>query len=122
MSARTKSKRCILIADDDPDVLGLLAEALFLDGFEVLRAGDGKEALRIARNYKGEIALLITDVQMPLTDGFDLQERLLQERPETKLLVISGALPRTVKGRDFPLLKKPFTPAQLRETVNQILG
>jgi two-component system cell cycle sensor histidine kinase/response regulator CckA len=122
MSARTKSKKCILIADDDPDVLGLLAETLILDGFEVLRAGDGKEALRIARKYEAEIALLITDVQMPLTDGFDLQERLLQERPETKLLVISGALPRTVKGRDFPLLKKPFTPEQLRETVNRLLS
>ena len=122
MSAQTKSKRRILIADDDPDVLGLVAETLVLDGFEVLQASDGQEALRIARKYKGEIALLITDVQMPLTDGFDLQERLLQERPETKLLVISGALPRTVKGRDFPLLKKPFTPAQLRETVNRLLS
>jgi DNA-binding response OmpR family regulator len=115
-------KRCILLAEDQPEIRQLLTETLRKDGFEVLAAADGEAALKRARNYKGIIDLLITDVEMPRIDGFDLQERLLDVRPGVKLLVISGALGSNIKGTDFPLLRKPFLPTALIAKVNEILG
>lgn len=115
-------KRYILIAEDDPQVLKLLMETLAGAGFAVLAAENGEIALNVARQHQGSIELLITDVHMPSLDGFDLQERLRQERPEAKLLVISGALPQSIRGRDFPLLRKPFHPMQLTQKVREILG
>lgn len=103
-------------------MLRLIAETLTQSGFEVLEAGNGELALRIARKHRGIIDLLITDVQMPALDGFDLHEKFRQERPEAKLLVISGALPRGIRGVDFPLLRKPFLPSELRARVRDILG
>jgi two-component system, cell cycle sensor histidine kinase and response regulator CckA len=115
-------KACILLAEDDPEIRRMLSDTLTKDGFEVLTAPDGQAALRHARNHEGTIDLLITDVEMPLLDGFDLHERLRQERPDIKLLVISGNLDSNIAGADFPLLRKPFLPAELAAKVRQILG
>ncbi len=115
-------KPCILLAEDEPEIRRLLSDTLTKDGFEVLTAADGQAALRLARNHAGSIDLLITDVEMPKLDGFDLQERLRQERPDIKLLVISGNLGSNIEGADFPLLRKPFLPRELAAKVRQILS
>jgi two-component system cell cycle sensor histidine kinase/response regulator CckA len=113
---------CILLAEDESELRQLLVEVLRNNGYNVVSAGNGEAALTAARKHRGVIDLLITDVEMPTLDGFDLQERLRRERPETKLLVISGALPRNIRGADFPLLRKPFLPADLCAKVREILG
>jgi DNA-binding response OmpR family regulator len=114
-------KRCILLAEDDAEIRRLLTETLGREGFEVLAAENGQVALKHARNHFGRIDLLITDVEMPKVDGFDLQEQLRDERPDVKLLVISGALGSNIEGADFPLLRKPFLPSELTAKVRQIL-
>jgi DNA-binding response OmpR family regulator len=122
--ANTEEKRkvCILLAEDELNIRRLLSDTLTNEGFEVLTAEDGQSALRHARSHEGRIDLLITDVEMPKLDGFDLQERLRQERPGVKLLVISGTLGSNIEGADFPLLRKPFLPRELAAKVRQILG
>jgi DNA-binding response OmpR family regulator len=120
--AQNPRKSYILVAEDEPALLRLIADTLARDGHKVVEAENGGVALSIARKYRGTIDLLITDVQMPALDGFDLREKFRQERPETKLLVISGALPRSVRGVDFPLLRKPFMPSDLSAKVREILG
>jgi len=117
-----RRKPCILIAEDEPGLLRLVTATLTRDGFTVLTAENGEVALGVARKHRGAIDLLITDVQMPALDGFDLQERLRQERPQAKFLVISGALPQSVRGVDFPLLRKPFLPSELSAKVRAKLG
>jgi two-component system cell cycle sensor histidine kinase/response regulator CckA len=119
---QNRRKAYILVAEDEPGLLRLIADTLARDRYKVVEAENGDVALSIARKYRGTIDLLITDVQMPVLDGFDLQEKFRQERPETKLLVISGALPRSVRGIDFPLLRKPFMPSELSAKVREILG
>jgi DNA-binding response OmpR family regulator len=122
--ANTEEKRkvCILLAEDELNIRRLLSDTLTNEGFEVLTAEDGQSALRHARSHEGRIDLLITDVEMPKLDGFDLQERLRQERPGVKLLVISGTLGSNIEGADFPLLRKQFLPRELAAKVRQILG
>ena len=115
-------KACILLAEDEPEIRRLLNDTLTREGFEVLAAPDGQAALKQARDHEGTIDLLITDVEMPKLDGFNLQERLRQERPGVKLLVISGTLGSNIEGVDFSLLRKPFRPAELAVKVRQILS
>jgi DNA-binding response OmpR family regulator len=117
MDLEDERKPCILIAEDEPGLLRLFSETLMNQGFEVVIA-----ALSAARAHEGPIDLLITDVEMPKLDGFDLQERLRRERPDIKLLVISGTLDPNIEGTDFPLLRKPFSMAELSNKVRQILG
>lgn len=115
-------KICILLAEDELEIRRLFSDTLTKEGFDVLTASDGEAALRHARNHVGTIDLLITDVEMPKLDGFDLRERLLEERPDVKLLVISGNLGPNIEGTEFPLLRKPFLPSELAAKVRQILG
>jgi CheY-like chemotaxis protein len=119
---KNKNGFCVLVADDEPKLLELLSSTLKRDGFTVIQAANGQDALRAARSYKGAIDLLVTDVEMPSLDGFDLQERLRMERPQIKLLVISGALDENITGVDFPILKKPFAPSEFSAKVREVLA
>jgi CheY-like chemotaxis protein len=59
-------------------------------GYRVLQAGDGEEALRIAEAHTEPIQLLLTDVVMPRLNGVELARRLTRQRPDTKVLYMSG--------------------------------
>jgi CheY-like chemotaxis protein len=59
-------------------------------GYRVLQAGDGEEALRIAEAYTEPIHLLLTDVVMPRLNGVEVAGRLTRQRPDTKVLYMSG--------------------------------
>jgi two-component system cell cycle sensor histidine kinase/response regulator CckA len=111
-----------LVAEDSAKLRGLLKDVLIREGFDVLAAADGEEALQLARKRAGQIDLLVTDVDMPKLDGFDLRERVRREQPQIKSLVISGALDPNIAGEDFELLRKPFLPADLVAKVREILG
>ncbi len=112
----------ILVAEDEPGLRKLLTEILRDQGYAVIAAADGKSALNAARKQAGEIHLLITDVMMPNLDGFDLRERILKERRNLRILVISGALDEEIVGEDFAILRKPFRPDELVGKVREVLG
>ena len=103
----------ILIAEDDSEVRKFVATILQDRGFHVILAENAKQALHRAREFEGEIALLLTDVEMGKLDGFDLRERLLQERPKVRVVIMSGKLDEDFEAVDFPLLLKPFSREQL---------
>jgi len=92
-----------------------------LDGYRVLVAGNGAEALELSRRDQGPIDLLVSDIQMPGMNGIDLAEHLCKERPYTKVLIISGS-PDLEVPAEFRLLRKPFTPAALRQTLADLLA
>jgi len=107
------SKDTILIAEDDAEVLKFVSTILQDRGFNVITASGANDALTRARNFSGEIKVLLTDVAMGKLDGFDLRERLLLERPKVKVVVMSGRLDDDFEAQDFILLRKPFTPMKL---------
>src|SRR5690606_38035859 len=80
----------VLIAGDDPHVRRLAVELLSGLGYTVLDAADGAGALRMAREHRGEIHLLMIDVDMPGMNGHELAENFRIVRPHAGMLFMSG--------------------------------
>jgi PAS domain S-box-containing protein len=126
MSEALLGHETILLVEDDDAVRELTHQMLEMNGYAVLEASNAQDALSICRQRTLPIPLLITDVVMPLTNGPELVQQVLQLRPETKVLYISGytdnplALRSKAEG-SLPLLQKPFTPEGLTRKVREIL-
>jgi CheY-like chemotaxis protein len=108
----------ILVVDDDVMVQNIVRISLESDGYFVLTAHDGQEALDVSRGYDGPIHLLLTDFAMPGMNGLELCRRIRQARPETQVLLMSGDPPPSTS---VPLLEKPFTMGQLLESVQTLI-
>lgn len=117
------SSKTILFADDDGQVQKLVATLLRRYGYQVIVASDGKDALQKARGFDGVIHLLLSDIEMPGMTGIELAIQLNQERPDTKILLISG-LPSglLVLNNGWSFLPKPFVSEMLRDRIRDSLG
>ncbi|HVW86575.1 MAG TPA: PAS domain S-box protein [Bryobacteraceae bacterium] len=114
----------ILLVEDDALLLSLLADSLSLNGYRVITATCGEDALGALSG--AEIDLLITDVVMPRMNGYDLREKCAAIRPGIRTLYISGyASDMKVVGRAIqnghPFIHKPFTPAVFTRKVREVL-
>lgn len=90
-------------------------------GYAVLFASDGQSALKIARQHPGAIDLLVTDVVMPGMAGQELAKRLVEDRPDIRVLFISGLVQETETRGGGAFLKKPYTQADLIDSVKKLL-
>ena len=115
----------VLLVEDQDSLRDMIRETLQLLGYRVLVARDGEAALAVARGHRGRLALLITDVVMPRLDGCDLARRLTTERPDLRVLYMSGHGPDLVARRDpdgaDPVLEKPFSTRALSIRVREVL-
>ena len=114
--------RVILLAEDEPLVQRVAARVLTQAGYFLLCGDDGLHALKLSRQYMGEIDLLLTDIQMPNLNGLELIGRIREERPEIRVLAMSGHALDPGGVSDIPLLRKPFTPTTLKHHVLQIIS
>jgi signal transduction histidine kinase/CheY-like chemotaxis protein len=115
----------ILVAEDEPAILDLTRALLERQGYSVIAAASGEEAVDLASTHAGPISLLVTDVKMPGMDGLALANRLAGERPGLRVLYMTGnaagvAWPAGVT--DDVILWKPFTGAGLAGQVRSVLG
>jgi two-component system, cell cycle sensor histidine kinase and response regulator CckA len=116
----------VLVAEDEDGVRELLRKALTEYGYTALTARHGRDALMIAGERQGGIDLLLTDIVMPEMSGRELAETLLDHEPDLKVLYISGynddeVLQRGVRGREVPLMRKPFATEDLVRRVRSVL-
>jgi two-component system, cell cycle sensor histidine kinase and response regulator CckA len=116
----------ILLAEDEDLVRKIVITTLESQGYKVLAANSGEEALELANRYAGPLHLLITDMVMPGITGTQLAERMKDKYSDLRVLYMSGYTEdRGVRlglfsaPEDF--IQKPFTPAQLNRCVNQLL-
>ena len=111
----------ILLVEDEVELRSLVRRQLEVDGYEVIEAGDGLEALE-AMAGAGELDLLLTDVVMPRMKGTELARRVAVERPDLPVLFMSAysGADKLEDGRlpdDADLLAKPFGPDELSRRV-----
>jgi|GEM_PF-368462 PAS domain S-box-containing protein len=116
----------ILLAEDEPSLRQLMARVLRTQGYTVLEAADGHQALSLAQTNGSKIQLLVTDVIMPGLSGKTLAEWLGQVNPATRVLFISGYINNNAvrdamsKPGTF-FLQKPFNPLDLTEKVREAI-
>jgi two-component system, cell cycle sensor histidine kinase and response regulator CckA len=117
---RARQTETVLVAENDTALRKLVAAILHRAGYHVLSAGGGKEAVAAAAKSAGGIDLLVTDIVMPGMGGAELYAWLKTERPNLRVLFISGLMNREPLEGAF--LKKPFTPGELLEKVCKVLA
>jgi DNA-binding response OmpR family regulator len=117
----------VLLVEDEPSLRHLACDVLEAQGYRVLRANNGQEGLRVARELKGQpIGLVITDVIMPEMGGKAMAEWLRISDPDLKILFTSGYTDDAVIGwgmleTGVEFLPKPYVPATLVRKVREML-
>jgi two-component system, cell cycle sensor histidine kinase and response regulator CckA len=124
VTARYSAAARILVVDDEPSVRRFAARALSEEGFAVLEAADGQEAL--AAVEAGGISALVSDIVMPRLNGVQLMEALARSHPQLPVVLMSGYAPGELEGLGIPapcaVLMKPFKAERLVEEVRRCLG
>ena len=111
----------ILLVEDEPAVRGLFALSLKKDGYQVLEASNGAEALAVVEKTE-RVDLVVTDVVMPIMKGTELATRLREHHPELKFVFVSGYVIHENLGPNAVLLQKPFVRQELLRKVAEVLG
>jgi DNA-binding response OmpR family regulator len=116
----------VLLVEDEPEVRSLVERILKTQGYTVVTAANPDAALEVAREFKGTIQVMVTDVVMPGMSGLQLAERLMPTRPNMRVLFVSGYTNEAIghhgvldPGTAF--LQKPFTPNALARKVREVL-
>jgi DNA-binding response OmpR family regulator len=118
----------IMVVDDDASIRRTLNLMLSKEGFEVIQACDGAEAVRMWRERGGD--LVITDLHMPRKDGFETIIELLSHSPGIRIIAMSGGgqtkkldlLGNMTLLKSVLTIEKPFTIAEMMTTVRRALG
>jgi signal transduction histidine kinase len=122
-----RAEPTVLVVEDETSVLKLVRRLLEAEGYVVLSAQGGEEALLLAEQHPEPIDLLLTDVVMPGLNGIALAERFAELRPETPVLFMSGYADAAVVQRQIidagrAFLQKPFAPDRLLGRVRDVLA
>jgi two-component system cell cycle sensor histidine kinase/response regulator CckA len=119
--------RTILVVEDDEAVRIPASEFLMMEGFKVLQARTGSEALHVVQQSRSSLDMLITDIFMPKMNGHEVAAQLQEQYPKLKVLFMSGDPGRssstnTGKTPQAAILGKPFRLEKLRDKIHDLLG
>lgn len=128
MLSANDDRRRILVVEDEPDLLELYHSVLESEGYRVMTAANGEEGLEVFRLFHPD--LVFTDVIMPITNGIEMVQVIRSEKPDTKIIYITGFL--GVEGLrhkvsdelsrfGYRLLSKPFKISKMLENIDEYL-
>jgi CheY-like chemotaxis protein len=115
----------VLLVEDEESLRTLTRTLLEQSGYTVLEAKGGSQAIEIARQHRGPIHLLLTDMVMPGMVGHEVADEVAPIRPEMRVIYMSGYVgftPRGVLDSDESFLPKPFTQDTLLRKVHEVLN
>ena len=126
VAAAAGGSETILVAEDEPVVRNLMVRMLKQAGYRVLAACDGHDALRVFKENRGEISLLLLDAVMPGLSGHAVYRRIREEAPEVKAIFCTGYDPETAQSshiaqENLRLIQKPIDSAGLLLAVRETL-
>ncbi|MGH6814868.1 MAG: ATP-binding protein, partial [Hyphomicrobiaceae bacterium] len=118
---------CVLLVEDEDAVRTFAVEALKRQGYEVLQAATGRDAIDVMAASGGEVDIVVSDVMMPEMDGPTLLSELRKSNPDLKIIFVSGYPDEAFRSHldpaaKFTFLPKPFTLAQLAAKVKEELN
>jgi two-component system, cell cycle sensor histidine kinase and response regulator CckA len=121
----SKGEGTVLLVEDEPALRRLAGESLQRLGYQVLQAGNGLEALKVAEQHPGTIDIVVTDIVMPRMGGPELVENLKQKRDPIGVIFMSGytetaLLENASLGTDAVLLNKPFSTELLASKISEL--
>jgi CheY-like chemotaxis protein len=124
--AAPKGKETILLVEDEDMVREMVRELLVTQGYKVLEASNGAEALALCSKCNEPIHLLLTDVVMPQMNGKELAKQILKSYPSMKVLFMSGytgdlVAPCDASDENQSFISKPFTANALRDRLRKLL-
>ena len=123
----TGGKETVLVVEDEPLVRNLIVRILNAQGYHILAAANGSEALRLVEEQpQTEIHLLLSDMVMPHMGGEEMARRIRATRPKLKVVFTSGYMEDPFAGRDIPdpsvsFIQKPFSPDALAVKIREVL-
>jgi CheY-like chemotaxis protein len=117
----------VLIADDEESMRLLVARAVGMDGHDTVTAEDGAEALEILVRENGAFDLLLTDIKMPVMDGFALALTAARDFPDLTILLMTGFADQRERASGLnaivhDVVTKPFSVADIRNAVASALA
>ena len=117
----------MLVVEDEQALRAFICRVLVGDGWDVLEASDGREALGVLQDDVAGVDLLITDIVMPEISGPELASRVAVDHPDLPVIFTSGYTDSRIAGRSFDedaadLLRKPFLPEDLRRRAREAVG
>jgi hypothetical protein len=124
---RSPKGETILVVEDE-DALREVARRIFArNGYHVITASNGPEAIELARGFQGDIHLLVTDVIMPQMLGKEVSEKIRAIKPDIEVLFMSGYARRVLTSQGMlephvALVEKPFSEADLMDMAAQVLN
>ena len=119
-------KEMIMLVEDEKLLLELLKSVLEEDGFHVVTAADGEEAVEIFREKKNEIGLVLSDMGLPKLGGWEMFEKLRVIDPSVKVILASGFVDQEMRvevmkkgAKDF--VQKPYVPNMIIKRIHEVL-
>ena len=127
IATRRPGSESVLVVEDEPSVLRVTSILLDSLGYRVIAAAGPVEALRLAREHRGELDLLMTDLVMPEMNGRELARQVQGLYPRTRCLFVSGYTADVITHRGIlepgvHFLAKPFTRVELAAKLREVLG
>ena len=124
--ALSRATETVLVVEDSDDLREIVERILSQSGYRVMVAANGQDALDLAKTFSGKIDLLLTDLIMPQMLGSELAPRLVESRPDLRVLYMSGFAQPAFGATgtalaDVALIDKPFTQPSLLASVRQVL-
>src|SRR2546427_684601 len=121
-----RGSETILLAEDQKELRELIRQMLEMNGYTVIAASDGLEAIEICKRHEAPIHLMLSDVVMPQMGGRELAQRLATVRPDMKVLYMSGYTSNAIVHHGILdpgtlFIQKPFTPDSLARKVREVL-
>jgi DNA-binding NtrC family response regulator len=121
----TESKGMILVVDDEPTMCELMKAYLENEGFDVITASNGIDGLNRFEEHKGEVRMVVTDLDMPAMNGSDMIRQMYRIAPTVKVIVASGQSLLYVMANEpregTSCLQKPYTARELTDAVRLLL-
>ena len=117
----------VLLVEDDVSVRTFVRRALELDGHQVVEAEDGADALERLQDEANDADLVLSDIQMPVMDGIALALNVARDRPDLRILLMTGYAHQRERAGSLTelvhdVVQKPFTLTDIRARVNEALA